>query len=100
MNPSIRIAIIGGGLAGASLIHALIKFAHLDVHIFEAAPEFREAGMAIGIARNAQAALELIGPSASQCLDQAGAVPMRGVRYMLAQGDGAGSVIGEVDDIV
>ena len=100
MNPSIRIAIIGGGLAGASLIHALIKFSHLDVHIFEAAPEFREAGMAIGIARNAQAALELIGPSARQCLDEAGAVPMRGVRYMLAQGEGAGSVIGEVDDIV
>lgn len=99
MSPSIRIAIIGGGLAGASLIHALIKSPHLDVHIFEAAPEFKEAGMAIGIARNAQAALRLIGPSAEQCLDQAGAVPMKGVRFMLAQGEGgAERMADEVDE--
>ncbi|KAI1137265.1 FAD/NAD(P)-binding domain-containing protein [Hypoxylon sp. FL0543] len=100
MNSPIRIAIIGGGLAGASLLHALIKFSHLDIHIFESAAAFKEAGMAIGIARNAQAALELIGPSAAQCLDRAGAVPMRGVRFMLAQGEGAGSMPDEVDDIV
>ncbi|KAI0837666.1 FAD/NAD(P)-binding domain-containing protein [Hypoxylon sp. FL0890] len=100
MSPSIRIAIIGGGLAGASLIHALIKFPHLDVHIFESATAFKEAGLAIGIARNAQAALELIGPSAVQCLDRAGAVPMKGVRFMLAQGEGAGSMADEVDEEV
>ncbi|KAI7780624.1 hypothetical protein LA080_015907 [Diaporthe eres] len=98
MAPSIRIAIIGGGLAAASLIHALIKSPQLDVHIFEAAPQFKEAGMAIGIARNAQAALRLIGPSAEQCLDQVGAVPMKGVKFMLAQGEvGAGSMADEVD---
>lgn len=98
MTP-VRIAIIGGGLAGASLIHALIKSPHLDVQIFEAAPEFKEAGMAIGIARNAQAALRLIGPSAEQCLDQAGAVPMRGVKFILAQGEeGTGTMADEVDE--
>ncbi|KAI1394616.1 FAD/NAD(P)-binding domain-containing protein [Hypoxylon fuscum] len=96
---SIRIAIIGGGVAGASLIHALIKFSHLDVHIFESAAEFKEAGMAFGIARNAQAALELIGPSAARSLERAGAVPMRGVRFMLAQGEGAGNIVDEVDEI-
>lgn len=100
MNPPIRVAIIGGGLAGASLIHALIKYSHLDVHIFEAAKEFKEAGMAIGIARNAQAALDLIGPSAAQCLDRAKAVPMKGVRFILAQGGGAGTVADEVDEAV
>ncbi|KAI0534495.1 hypothetical protein GGR58DRAFT_505253 [Xylaria digitata] len=100
MNHSIRIAIVGGGLAGASLIHALVKFPHLDVHIFESAAAFEEAGMAIGIARNAQAALELIGSSAAQCLERAGAVPMRGVRFMLAYGETAGSVADEVDDVV
>lgn len=99
MAPFIRIAIIGGGLAGASVIHALIKLPHLDVDIFEAAPVLKEAGMAIGIARNAQAALRLIGPSAEQCLDQAGAVPMRDVKFMLAQGEvGAGSMADEVDE--
>lgn len=100
MAPSIRIAIIGGGLAGASLIHALIKSSHLDIHVFEAAPEFREAGMAIGIAQNAPAALRLIGASAEQCLDEAGAVPMKGVKFMLAHGDGAGKVADEVDETV
>ncbi|KAI1740227.1 hypothetical protein F4680DRAFT_420083 [Xylaria scruposa] len=100
MSPTIRVAIIGGGLAGASLLHALITFPHLDVHIFESAAVFKEAGMAIGITRNAQAALELIGPSAARCLERAGAVPMRGVRFMMAHGEAAGSVADEVDDVV
>ncbi|KAI0966057.1 hypothetical protein F4678DRAFT_450634 [Xylaria arbuscula] len=56
--------------------------------------------MAIGIARNAQSALELIGPSAAQCLERAGAVPMRGVRFMLAHDEAVGSVADEVDDVV
>ncbi|THC93700.1 hypothetical protein EYZ11_006811 [Aspergillus tanneri] len=92
---AVRIAISGGGLAGACLLHALLPHAHLDVHIFESAAAFKEAGMAIGVARNALAALDLIGPSAAQCLDRAGAVPMQGVRFMLAQGEGAGSMIDE-----
>ncbi|KAJ8130453.1 hypothetical protein O1611_g3176 [Lasiodiplodia mahajangana] len=98
MSSTIRVAIIGGGLAGASLIHALVKYPHLDVHIFESAAEFKEAGMAIGVARNAQAALDLIGPTAAQCLKRAGAVPMRAVRFMLAYGEEAGKVIDELDD--
>ncbi|KAI6084895.1 FAD/NAD(P)-binding domain-containing protein [Hypoxylon rubiginosum] len=97
MSQSIRVAISGGGLAGASLLHALLKFSHLDVHIFESAAAFKESGMAIGIARNALAALELIGPSAAQCLERAGAMPMKGVRFMLAQGEGQGSLIDEAD---
>ncbi|KAK7965867.1 salicylate hydroxylase [Apiospora aurea] len=48
MTESIRIAISGGGLAGASLVHALLQYNHLDVHIFESANEFKEAGAAIG----------------------------------------------------
>ncbi|KAF3061748.1 Salicylate hydroxylase [Daldinia childiae] len=97
MSQPIRIAISGGGLAGASLLQALLKFSHLDVHIFESASAFKESGMAIGIARNALAALELIGPSATECLERAGAVPMKGVRFMLAQGENRGSLIDEVD---
>lgn len=54
--------------------------------------------MAIGIARNAIDALDLMGPSASQCLQQAGAVPVRGVRFMLTQGEGAGSMIDEAHE--
>ncbi|TVY14007.1 6-methylsalicylic acid decarboxylase atA [Lachnellula arida] len=98
MSRSIRIAICGGGLAGASLLHALLPYTHLDVHIFESAAAFKETGMAIGVARNALAALDLIGHSAAQCLERAGAVPMRGVRFMLAQGEGAGNMIDETND--
>jgi salicylate hydroxylase len=55
--------------------------------------------MAVGLARNAQAALELIDPSAPECLNRAGAVRMTGVRFSLAQGEGAGNIADEVDEI-
>ncbi|KAI0402966.1 salicylate hydroxylase [Xylaria palmicola] len=99
MSRPIRIAIPGGGLAGASLMCALLQYPHLDVHIFESASAFREAGMAVGVTRNAQDALDLIGPRAAELLKLAGAVPMRGVRFMIAQKDGQGEVINEVDDV-
>ncbi|RYP64753.1 hypothetical protein DL770_009138 [Monosporascus sp. CRB-9-2] len=97
MSCPIRVAICGGGLAGASLMHALLKFSHLDVHIFESAATFKEAGMAISVARNALATLDLLGPRAAQCLERAGAVPMRGLRFLLAQGERQGEIIDEDD---
>lgn len=96
--PTIRVAISGGGLAGATLIHALLKYSHLDVHVFESAPAFREDGMAIGIARNALTALDLIGPSAAQSLSRAGAVPQQGVRFILGEGPDQGTLIAEAGD--
>lgn len=98
MSASIRVAILGGGLAGASLLHALLKHPHLDVHIFESAAEFKEAGAAIGVARNGLAALDLIGSSAAECLERAGAVAQKGVRFMLAQGQGRNNMIDEARD--
>lgn len=94
---SIRVAISGGGLAGATLLHALAKHSHLDVHIFESASAFKERGAAVGISRNALSALDLIGRTATACLKRAGAVPQKGVRFMLAQGENAGEMIDEID---
>lgn len=94
----LRIAISGGGLAGASLIHALLKYPHLDVHVFESASAFRENGMAIGIARNALTALDLLGPSSAQSLSRAGAVPQQGVRFRLGDGPDQGTLIAEAGD--
>ena len=90
MSQKIRVAISGGGVAGASLLHVLLPYPHLDVHIFESAPKFREAGVAFGIARNATAALDLIGPAATSCLDRAGGVQMRGSTFAVGQGKDAG----------
>ncbi|KAJ4421149.1 hypothetical protein N0V82_003913 [Gnomoniopsis sp. IMI 355080] len=54
-------------------------------------------GAAVGIARNALAALDIIGPSAADTLDGAGAVPRLGVRFMLGQGPSQGALIDEAD---
>ncbi|USW55955.1 Putative FAD-binding domain, FAD/NAD(P)-binding domain superfamily [Septoria linicola] len=93
----IRVAISGGGMAGATLMHALLKHDHIDAHIFESASEFREAGMAVGMTRNAFQSLELIGPSAREALEKAGSVPHHGVRFMLALGPDAGKMVDEID---
>ena len=78
-----RLAIIGGGLAGVTLANALIRIPHLDVHVYEAAPEFSERGAAVGIAKNALAALRHIFPSVDELLARAGAVPQRSARNMI-----------------
>jgi salicylate hydroxylase len=80
----IRIAIIGGGLAGAILINALLQHSHLHVEIFEYAPEFSERGAAVGIAQNGQAALTEVGGDVATALDRARAVVMSSSRmYMV-----------------
>lgn len=74
---AINIAVIGGGLAGAVIANALLQYAHIDVHVYESAPEFSERGAAIGLAENAQHALKLaIGGSGTvdAMLKRAGAV--------------------------
>ncbi|KAJ4390891.1 hypothetical protein N0V93_004490 [Gnomoniopsis smithogilvyi] len=95
MDQKIRIAISGGGLAGASLIRALLQHSNLDVHIFESASEFKEAGAAVGTTRNALAALDLMG--LMPCLELAGAVSMLGARMFLAEGPNKGKMVFERD---
>ena len=80
-----RIAITGGGLAGATLANALLDQPHLDIHIYESAPEFSERGAAVGLAVNAQRALAEIIPSANELLDKAGAVPMNSTRVVVVR---------------
>jgi salicylate hydroxylase len=84
-NRRLRIAISGGGLAGATLINALMKHAHLDVHIYESAAEFSERGAAVGLAANAQAALSEIGPEVREALERAGAVLMNSSRAIVVR---------------
>ena len=62
-NP-LSVAVIGGGIGGLCTALALLKYPHIDVQVYEAAPSFGEIGAGVGIGPNAQRALELIGPEA------------------------------------
>ncbi|OTA62747.1 salicylate hydroxylase [Hypoxylon sp. EC38] len=80
----IRVAIVGGGFAGATLANALLGVSHLETHIFESAPEFSERGAAVGLSENARIA-------------KAGAVPINSTRIMLGSGPDAGSLVADFD---
>ncbi|KAK4169819.1 salicylate hydroxylase [Cladorrhinum sp. PSN259] len=95
-QPPIRIAIIGGGIAGATLANALYQIPHLEVSVFEAAPTFSERGAAVGLAGDAQAALSHVIPSSKQLLSQAGAVPMNSTRLVIGSGPQAGTIIADM----
>ena len=79
----LRIAISGGGMAGATLANALQKYSHLRVDIYESAAQFSERGAAVGIAVNAQRALSEIGPETRNALSRAGAVKMHSTRQLI-----------------
>lgn len=72
----IKVAVIGGGLAGATLASALDRHTHIDVNIFESAPEFSERGAAVGINVSAQSALAEIGGNVADVVERAGGVMM------------------------
>lgn len=85
MDRKLRIAISGGGLAGATLANALIKHSHIDVQVYESAAEFSERGASVGLAINAQSALGQIIPDAQALLERAGAVPNNSARLMVVR---------------
>ncbi|KAI1395720.1 salicylate hydroxylase [Hypoxylon fuscum] len=90
----LRIAVIGGGLAGATLANALIQIPHLEIQVFESAPTFSERGAAVGLGSNAQQALEQILPGRKDdLLKRAGAVPLNSARSVVGSGPNAGQII-------
>lgn len=84
-QPRIRVAIIGGGLAGATLANALINLPHLDLNLYESAPEFSERGAAVTLGPYAQKALQQILPSVKETLKRAGGVPKPHSRTVLVR---------------
>lgn len=90
----VRIAILGGGLAGAATCKGLVKHPNLRVDIFESAPEFREKGQAIGFNHNAIWALKLL--DLKKCLDAAGAVELNAVHFMMGEGPDRGKLVTEI----
>lgn len=61
MERNIKVAIIGGGIAGLALVTNLVKNKNLDVHLFESAPQFSEIGAGISFGANAVKAIHLLG---------------------------------------
>ena len=61
MDKKIRVAVIGGGIAGLALMTQLVKNKHLDVHLFESASQFSEIGAGISFGANAVKAIQLLG---------------------------------------
>ncbi|KAI0393146.1 salicylate hydroxylase [Xylariaceae sp. FL0594] len=83
-----RVAIIGGGLAGATLANALLRLLQLDVHIFESAAKFSERGAAI-----------LSTGTPADLLKSAGAVRTNTSRILLGSGSEVKSVIMDLAEI-
>ncbi|KAH9995011.1 salicylate hydroxylase [Xylariaceae sp. FL0662B] len=91
-----KIAIVGGGLAGASLAIALVRIHGLEIQVYESSPEFSERGAGVGLATNAQRALEQIlppGESTHGLLNRAGAVTLNPSRFMMGSGPDAGAFV-------
>lgn len=61
MSKKISVAIVGGGIAGIALAANLFKMSHLDVKLYESAPQFSEIGAGISFGANAVSAIEHLG---------------------------------------
>ncbi|KAK3317115.1 salicylate hydroxylase [Cercophora scortea] len=92
----IRIAIIGGGLTGATLANALFHVPGLAVHVYESAPTFSERGASVALSTNALQALKQVIPASTELLARAGAVPMNSSRARLGSGPLAGTLVVEM----
>ncbi|KAB8360873.1 hypothetical protein FH972_024607 [Carpinus fangiana] len=80
---AIRIAVIGGGLGGCTLANGLLKHPHIEFDVFEGSSAFKEQGLAVGLATNAQSALKKIGSDVHQSLEAAGGVATASTRIIM-----------------
>jgi salicylate hydroxylase len=72
-NERVRVAIIGGGFAGLSLLIGLQKYPHIDAVVYESAPKFSERGAAAILGPSSQRAMGLIDPRILEGFRQAAA---------------------------
>ncbi|GAQ81821.1 zeaxanthin epoxidase [Klebsormidium nitens] len=83
----VGIAIAGGGLGGLALAVGLLERG-FDVHVFEAAQELRTgSGTIIGLAANANTALDGLKPGLHQAIRDVGSVSKEMVFYRLRNGE-------------
>lgn len=58
---TLSIGIVGGGIGGVAFAVALSRDSHLDVQLFEAAPQFSEIGAGVSFGPNAVKAIQRLG---------------------------------------
>ncbi|KAH6645988.1 hypothetical protein BKA67DRAFT_663862 [Truncatella angustata] len=73
-NTAIRVAIIGGGLTGVTLLRGLMRYRHIAADLYESRPSFKEETPGIELSALTQDILQLIDPSILSCLDRSGAI--------------------------
>ncbi|KAI1097020.1 FAD/NAD(P)-binding domain-containing protein [Rostrohypoxylon terebratum] len=62
----VKVAIVGGGIAGLALAAGLAKKPHIDVHVYEGSPAFKDIGAGLALHLNAIKAMVLIDPGLKQ----------------------------------
>ncbi|KAI1750520.1 hypothetical protein F4782DRAFT_541549 [Xylaria castorea] len=74
-SPStIRVAIMGGGIASAALLRGLLRHSHIVADIYESQPSFKTEGHTVILTAAAEEILLKIDPSLDDCLSRAEAV--------------------------
>jgi len=67
-------------------MNVLVRQPHLNVHIYESAPEFSERGASLGISGVSQKALAEMSPDLIDVLHDAGAVPQNSNHFVVVGG--------------
>lgn len=92
-SPStVRVAIIGGGIASAALLRGILRHSHIAADIYEAQPSFKVEGPTVTLTSAAEEILRKLDPSLEDCLSRAEAVYAT-TETRIASGPYAGQLI-------
>ena len=101
-DPKVKIAIAGGGIAGLALAAAVHrKHPHIDCHVYESVPEYKDVGAGLALHKNAIQAMGLIGPEVRKAYfdtasDMGEEDQIMSTEVILAQGPDAGTMVAEL----
>ncbi|KAF2758770.1 FAD/NAD(P)-binding domain-containing protein [Pseudovirgaria hyperparasitica] len=90
MTEPLRIAIVGGSIAGCTLANGLLKYKHITFDVFESKDSFRERGAAIAMHTNALAALRCMGMEPDRILKDGHGNKRDSLRTIAGVGDHKG----------
>ncbi|OTB07684.1 hypothetical protein M426DRAFT_53190 [Hypoxylon sp. CI-4A] len=100
-NNPLKVAIVGGGIAGLALAVGMAKKPHVDVHVYESVPAYKDVGAGLALHLNAINAMGLIGPELKQAyFDKALSMGEEdqemATEVILAQGEHKGQLVAEL----